>query len=181
LDDTRSPKNRALCSIKINHKTTQPMTKATLIAKITTAFQAVKLENGVGLWEAQGIDDYADEQKLAELRSKDERDNWDNIPNQDLVRCQSSLSFFDAKGMRFCLPKFLISDLLDPRNSPDVTFTLGYKLNETYQKNRFSLLDKPQIQSVIDYLESKLSPNYADVELEQTIGEWKLMLLEDRS
>jgi ribosomal protein S18 acetylase RimI-like enzyme len=139
------------------------MTKQDLIYTIKNAFQSVRLEDGIGLWEAQGIDDYADSKTLEELRKKDERINWENIPYKDLVDCQSSLSFFDAKGMRFCLPQFLIFDLLADEiyeeqgiNAPDVLFTLSYKLNEDYQKNRFSLFNKEQIGSIIHFLEYKL-------------------------
>lgn len=139
------------------------MTKQNLINTIKNAFQSVRLEDGIGLWEAQGIDDYADSKTLEELRKKDERINWENIPYKDLVDCQSSLSFFDAKGMRFCLPPFLIFDLLADEiyeeqgiNAPDVLFTLSYKLNEDYQKNRFSLFNKEQIGSIIHFLEYKL-------------------------
>jgi len=38
----------------------------------------------------------------------DEKMNWENIPSSELERCNSSLSFFDAKGMRFHLPAFMI-------------------------------------------------------------------------
>lgn len=158
------------------------MTEEELILKIREAFEYVKLEDGVGLWEGQGIDDYADQKTIIELRNKDERNNWDAIPYKDLVCCQSSLSFFDAKGMRFCLPKFLIFDILGDElfekegNPPDVTFVLGHKLNEEYQKNRFSLLDKMQIQCIVDYLEYKLPKNHSDLELNRIIHEWKQRL-----
>lgn len=139
------------------------MTKPELIINIKKAFQSVKLEDGTGLWEAIGIDDYADSKTLEQLRKKDERNLWENIPYKDLVECQSSLSFFDAKGMRFWLPQFLIFDLLADEiyeeqgiNAPDALFTLSHKLNEDYQKNRFSLFDTEQIESIIYFLEYKL-------------------------
>ena len=47
------------------------MTKEELIIEIRTAFNNVKLEDGVGLWEGQGIDDYADSKTMAELKRKD--------------------------------------------------------------------------------------------------------------
>ena len=75
-----------------------------LIRKIQLAFKCVQLEDGIGIWEAQGLDDYANEEKIAKLKAKDERLNWQNLLYKDLAYCESSLSFFDAKGMRFCLP-----------------------------------------------------------------------------
>ncbi len=155
------------------------MKKKELINKIRDAFKDVKLEDGIGLWEAQGVDEYANEMRMLEFREKDERNNWDVIPYKDLQYCQSSLSFFDAKGMRFCLPKYLIFDLLTDKFyekeglvPPDIVFILGHKLEEEYQKVRFSLLDNPQIQCVIDYLKYKLSESYDDFELNNTIGKW---------
>jgi hypothetical protein len=140
------------------------MTKKELLQNILTVFENVKLEDGVGIWEGQGIDDYADTKTMADLRAKDEREHWQNIPYQDLVTCSSSLSFFDAKGMRFCLPQFLVFDLLadeifdgTANHSPDVIFTLGHKLDEPYQKSRFGLFDKPQIQAIIHFLEYKIA------------------------
>ncbi len=136
------------------------MTKEELIKKIQMAFKDVKLEDGIGLWEAQGVDEYADNKKMAELIAKDERNNWENLSYKDMAFCSSSLSFFDAKGMRFCLPKFLIFDLLKEEvfeeynlYAPEVLFTLGYRLDEDYQKKRYSLFNKEQINAVITYLE----------------------------
>lgn len=134
-----------------------------VIQNIRSAFRDIVLEDGIGLWEAQGLDDYADEKTILKLREKDERKNWDNIPYKDITDCQSSLSFFDAKGMRFCLPKFLLFDILGEQLyqgkeifPPDVTFTLSYNSNDEYQRNRFSLFNRQQIECVIDFLEYKL-------------------------
>lgn len=131
----------------------------TLLAEIKLAFQGVKLEDGIGIWQAQGIDDYADELTIAVLKSKDEREDWTKITEADLRRCYSSLSFFDAKGMRFCLPRYMVYDILDydKGEAPDVVFTLTYELEGEYSQNRFELFNKPQIQCIIHFLEWKLS------------------------
>lgn len=159
------------------------MTKEELITKIRTAFKGVELEDGIGLWEAQGVDDYADRKTILELREKDERKNWNNIPYKELAICESSISFFDAKGMRFCLPQFLIFDILEEQlfeeegiNSPEIVFMLGHKLNEEYQEKRFSLFDNRQIQCIVEYLEYKLEQNPTDKELVPIIQKWKQKL-----
>ena len=166
------------------------MTKESLIAEIKSSFQNVKLEDGIGLWEGQGLDDYANENEILKLRLRDERNNWDTISYEDLAYAQSSLSFFDAKGMRFCLPKFLIFDLLEDEifqekgiSAPDVVFIIGHNMNEEYQKNRFSLFDRPQIETIIHYLEYKIEKisstrkeyltDYDYNKLIQTLNEWK--------
>jgi hypothetical protein len=162
------------------------MTKDELITEIQTAFKDIKLEDGVGLWEGQGLDDYAGDDEILKLKTKDERNNWDNIPYEDIAYASSSLSFFDAKGMRFCLPKFLIFNLLSDEiskkiglSAPDVVFTLGYNLNEKYQQSRFSLFNRQQIETIIHFLEYKLEKNIASdneyyyEELTKTLNEWK--------
>ena len=135
------------------------MDKNTLIETVREAFKNVKLEEGIGLWEAQGLDDYADEKTMNELRKKDERNDWRNIPLAQLLRCASSLSFFDAKGMRFHLPSFMLLDIMQDEsgiNVHDITFTLGYDLKNDYQKERFSLLNNEQIISIVRFLEYKM-------------------------
>jgi hypothetical protein len=181
------------------------MTRDNLITAIKSAFEHVKLEDGIGIWEAQGIDDYSDLQTIAALKEKDEREYWDKVPYQDLVTCSSSLSFLDAKGMLFYLPKFMIFDLLadeiyekEQNYAPDILFTLGYKLDEAYQKNRFSLFDRLQKQVIIDFLTyqvedfaqrhqaydmsdasyNHMHTNHQYLELTQTLDMWKKKVLE---
>lgn len=84
-----------------------------IIDQITAAFAGVELGDGVGLLEAQGIDDYASDDERRELRSKDETKDWRRISPEVLGGCNSSPSFFDAKGFVFHLPAFLIAELND--------------------------------------------------------------------
>lgn len=86
----------------------------TVIGAITDAFAGVRLGDGIGLHEAEGIDDHENAETLARLRQGDEKENWAAIPTGDLHRCHSAFSFFDAKGARFHLPAFLIDDLKLP-------------------------------------------------------------------
>jgi hypothetical protein len=85
--------------------------KEALCNSIREAFAGVTLGSGIGLQQAQGIDDYEDEATCARYRAADEKEDWSRIPASELNRCNSSLSFFDAEGMRFHLPAFLIADL----------------------------------------------------------------------
>lgn len=162
------------------------MLKEELVEKIQLAFEDVRLEDGIGLWEAQGLDDYADTDVMKRLKQKDERINWENVSYQDLAHCESSLSFFDAKGMRFCLPKFLIFDILETQilkeqnlYSPDVVFTLTNDLESEYQLNRFSLFNMEQVKCVIAFLEYKLANNvkseedYFYTQFKEAISIWR--------
>lgn len=82
-----------------------------LIPQIEEAFAGVTLEDGMGLLESDGVDDYAGQQELARLRAMDEKDDWRRIPVERLCSCYAAPSFLDAKGMRFHTPAFLVGDL----------------------------------------------------------------------
>lgn len=154
--------------------------KEDLIKKIHEVFQGVKLEEGVGLWEGQGHDDQLTAEECRKLRERDEKEDWMKIPIIDLYKCSSSLSFFDAKGMRFHMPIFLLfaldvfekeeenlyeKGLIQPHLAPDVEFhllsILRYinredemdKRMRSYHNERFSLFNTSQIQCFIDFLQ----------------------------
>ena len=55
------------------------ITKETLRLNIKEAFNNTCLENGVGLFEAQALDDYLSNDAQAEYRSRDEKIDWKNI------------------------------------------------------------------------------------------------------
>jgi len=163
------------------------MTKNQLIKKIHTAFKNVKLEDGIGLWEAQGLDDRLTEKECEKLREKDEKNDWNIIPVLDLYKCSSSLSFFDAKGMRFHLPQLMLYYLdvfeeeelaLDKKGKlkgygcPDIVFDLSYKIETPDQLKRFSALNIEQIQCVLYFLEYLLDDDDT-IELRKTITVWK--------
>lgn len=142
------------------------MLKSALISQINNAFKGVTLDSGIGLWEGQGLDDYASAEACKKLRERDEKDEWSKIPVIDLYRCSSSLSFFDPLGMRFHLPQFLLFDLdvfeaeedalfangsIESCMTPEVFFTLTHRLDNAWSITRFSALNNPQIQCIIDY------------------------------
>jgi hypothetical protein len=116
---------------------------------VRKAFAGVKLGKGVGLQEAQGLDDYEGEAACAAYRSKDEKENWESITIEELNRCNSSLSFFDAKGMRFHLPAYLIADL-----NGDYGFGVAFSLTHLsdYSTQQFSLLSESQRNAVRTFL-----------------------------
>lgn len=117
---------------------------------IRAAFAGVRLGEGVGLWQAQGLDDYADSRTLATYRARDEKQDWSAISTADLDRCYSSLSFFDAEGMRFHLPAYLIAELEGTLRTACAMFHLTY-LND-YGASRFELLSKAQRGAVREFL-----------------------------
>ena len=84
--------------------------------EIISAFKDVKLKDGIGLWEAQAIDDYESKDDQIIARKKDIKDDWLKLSNGDLFHCDSILSYFDAQGMLFHLPAFIIAELNDKLN-----------------------------------------------------------------
>lgn len=118
-----------------------------VLALVRSAFRGVTLGNGVGLRQGQGLDDYADERTLASYRAQDEKNDWSAIPVADLDRCHSSLSFFDAEGMRFHLPAYLVADLEDSLQTADVLFDLV-----DADQGRFDTLSAAQREAVRQFL-----------------------------
>ncbi len=131
-----------------------------IIESIQIAFSGVVLGSGVGLFEGQALDDYASETECREMRKKDELFDWQNIPAQKLDECYSSLSFFDAEGMRFHLPAFIISEINNPGESnANVIFHLlapvyNKELRlQKHSKEQFSLFNQKQRQAVRLFLQ----------------------------
>ena len=121
-----------------------------LIRRIIAAFRGVTLEEGIGLSQAEGMDDYAPPERLERLRSTDEKENWERINTDNLNECSCALSYFDAKGMRFHLPAYLIASLKDELEV-DLMFYLTC-LNG-YGREHFSLLNSDQRSVVKEFLE----------------------------
>lgn len=122
----------------------------TLISKITNAFKDVELEDGIGLSEGDAIDSYKDQAFRNECKKKDEKKQWDAIPSSALNDFYTSLSFFDAKGMRFHLPAFMIAEI-----KGEYRFGMAFALTHLsdYTKSQFVLLSSEQRQAVKLFLE----------------------------
>lgn len=181
------------------------MNKQKLIKQINQAFKNVKLEDGIGLWEGQGRDDYLSPEECRKLRERDEKEDWSKILVLNLYKCSSSLSFFDAKGMRFHLPQFMLFHIgffekeeeelhkkgkLEHIMCPDIFWSISHKMESDYFQNIFSLLNKQQTKCVIsflNYLLEERKENYKITkpsfnleedlkEIKETIAFWKTKL-----
>lgn len=136
--------------------------KCRVLDLVRSAFQGVSLGEGVGLLQGQGLDDYADERTVASYRAKDEKNDWSAIPIADLDRYSSSLSFFDADGMRFHLPAYLVADLEGGLQTADVVFHLVY--SGPGSKSRFDTLSPQQHEAVRAFLLLLLSDAHREFE-----------------
>lgn len=140
--------------------------KFDLITQTETAFAGVKLGNGIGLKEANGIDDYADEETLAYYRLTDEKEDWSAISVDTLNRYHWGLSYLDAEGLRFHLPAFLLAELRG-----EYHFGLIFKLTylDEYSKQKFLLLNDQQRQAVRSFLEWAMDDDDYKFEREEII------------
>ena len=120
-----------------------------LCERIRTAFSGVELGDGIGLWEAQGIDDYDTPEICAELRLKDESKDWSRISDDVLQHCFSSPSFLDAEGFRFYMPAFMISEA---RGTYGFSFFWSLIHFENLGDTRFTLLDDNQRSVTREFL-----------------------------
>lgn len=127
-----------------------PESRKALIEHVEFVFGAVRLEDGVGLKEAQGIDDYEDEWACKKYRAEDEKYDWRSIPVEKLDQCHSSLSFFDPKGMRFHLPAYIVAHLKG-ETLMDPVFHLTHL--DDYALSKLALLSDEQKKAVKAYLE----------------------------
>jgi hypothetical protein len=120
-----------------------------LCERIRAAFTGVKLGSGIGLWEAQGLDDYELPEVCAEYRLKDETEDWSRISDDTLHQCNSSPSFLDAEGFRFSMPAFMISEI---RGTYGFNFFWSLIYFEILEYSRYELLDRAQRGVVREYL-----------------------------
>ena len=115
-------------------------------------FAGCTLGDGIGLWEADALDDDADDEKLAEIRAKDEREDWRKLSEDDLAAGYVALNFTDAAGFRFLLPAFMLNEL----NSAGMTLIYLSQTREDY-RGKPSILNYHQVKCVVDFLETFLS------------------------
>lgn len=150
------------------------MDKNQIILEIKRAFEGVKLGNGIGLNQGQALDDYEPDDVAMIAREKDEKEDWQSIPVEELDVKSSSLSFFDAEGMRFHLPAYLVADLTIEFQIADPLFHLYYGFTDDtrsekmewyeYSSQKFSLLTNDQRKAVIMYLEYRANDDAYEFE-----------------
>lgn len=125
------------------------MNKEEVRRLISAAFKDVVLGGGIGLWEAQAIDDYESEDVQSARRIQDRKEDWIGFNPHELARCESSLCFFDAEGMKFHLPAFIINELDDLHNT-GVVFHLTQL--DAYSMGKLVSLSSPQREAVGAFL-----------------------------
>jgi hypothetical protein len=118
---------------------------ALLITRVRAAFQHVELGSGVGLHEGQALYGYGTDEEQQTARDGDEKLDWRLLLSDDLEHCASSLSFFDAEGMRFHLPAFLIGEI---EGSLQNSLSIRFSTEPDFSRSPFNMLNAEQ-QSVV--------------------------------
>lgn len=65
------------------------------------------------LHQAVAIDDRKSFGEIKAARQTDTEQRWQEVKDEDLLACESALSFLDAKGFRYYLPAFMLQSLKD--------------------------------------------------------------------
>ena len=120
-----------------------------LIREITEAFEEVHLGDGIGLLEADGLDDYASDAERVELRLRDEKTDWQRIDPKMLNRYYVAPTYFDSRGFVFHLPAFLIAELNDQYRYNFIDRLINFSRSAG---SWHDLLTKPQCAVIIKTL-----------------------------
>lgn len=85
------------------------MDESSVIKAIETAFAGVLLEDGIGIYEAEVIDDYGGEEERQKAKLKDlvSWRNWQEIPDEVLRSYYTTFCFVDSKGFKFLIPAYM--------------------------------------------------------------------------
>ncbi len=70
----------------------------TAFLQIDSAFRNTSLGNGIGLREADAMDDYATQTECKRQRQMDEKHEWRNLTPETLNKNYVAPAYFDARG-----------------------------------------------------------------------------------
>ncbi|WP_407404116.1 DUF6714 family protein [Chryseobacterium sp.] len=147
---------------------------------IQNSFRDVALEDGIGIWEAEAIDNYLVGNEYELLKCKDERVDWNNITFDYTNQFEMTFAFWDAKGTTFILPKVLqLALMLEEENEdqiPDWQYILE-GICQRKQQHLFNDKQKNTIQNFLNYQKQKSPKNdwdeYDLLAFDYLIERWK--------
>ena len=139
--------------------------------QICHAFASTTLGNGIGILEADCIDDYLDNSspEYRQYRAQDEREHWENVLFQgDMVEKlphfnpSSAFTFMDGAGRRFALPYYLLWALQDADSTAHEL--LSYALAKDYYTRDLPLnpVQQRALYATIAHLAQSEAEEYND-------------------
>lgn len=78
-----------------------------LISRLEKAFEGVQLSNGIGIYEAESIDNHDSISERKKSREKDIRDDWKTIRDDVIDEYYYALTFMDYDGLHFAIPAYM--------------------------------------------------------------------------
>ena len=89
-----------------------------LILEIKEAFKNVKLEDGIGIFEADELDACSSDKKIQKAKIKDRSwwNDWKNIEEKHIAYYSSVMCFMDSKGIKWAIPAYMIYALNNYEN-----------------------------------------------------------------
>jgi len=82
--------------------------KLALIDEITAAFDGVARGDGVSISEARVIDDNGSDSERAAARKRDTETRWQDVPDENIFRGDSHLTFMDEVGFHYYIPAYVV-------------------------------------------------------------------------
>jgi hypothetical protein len=127
--------------------------RQSLIARIKAAFSGVTCYREPRmLLGGEAEDDYLSPDAQALLTPLEERDDWEDIPDDLLHACSCALSYVGPHAYRFLIPRFMIGALhYVVEIYPGISYKEKDKLVE-YVRMQQSLLNDAQRQCLSDFL-----------------------------
>ncbi len=132
--------------------------KAKLIEEINQAFKTVKLDDGIGIFEAEELDTCSNDKKLEQAREKDRSwwKDWHHIEDKHLAYYSSSMCFMDSQGIKWALPAYMIFSLNNYEGSfysVDTTiYTIERGARGENNRDLFTLEQKKIIAKFLQYM-----------------------------
>jgi hypothetical protein len=139
------------------HWLTKTPELAAAIRHVECAFATTRLDAGIGLREGNAIDDYENDFERQQQRQLDEHLDWRQITIGSLNKYHVAWCYFDAQGVLFHLPAFLIADLNGNLDLEFVDNLIGGQFDST---GWIALLNDPQARAITEVLE--LLKHYPD-------------------
>ena len=147
-----------------------------LISSLAESFRDVSLGNGITLHEANAIDLRLSVSEQRAMRRLDKASQWQNVPEEHLIKCSSALSFLDPAGFRFYLPAFLTFGLRaeHPESYSILSSSYFHLLHEPGKSLRqsnpgaiiqhfgFTLQQSQALLSFLRYFDADATPAYTE-------------------
>ena len=139
-----------------------------LIGAIEDAFADVKLEDGVGIFEAEAIDDCVSDKLRTKAREQDVRDDWKAIPDEVIAEHYSAMAFMDEKGLKYAIPAYMRFALRHWQTSNSAS--VDHIIYTLARDEDWAFLSTKQKETVANFL------NHMVLEADEYVDSWQASL-----